>query len=1001
MGKQVSITSFFKGTGTVDVPSRVVVCDLTRNEEEEEEVKKTWEVDQRKPVLSQQAKDDIRARWQRKVLGEDVLMKKNKAKTQEDVERRDVEKKYTPLEKQVVELHSRYHPGCVLAIECGYKYKFFGVDAEIASKVLGIFSYPDRNFLTASVPTARIQHHVRRLVSAGYEVGIVSQTETAAIKASDAKTRSQPFARDLTQRYTPATIEAIQPGAMGGTHAHQPGELSSRKNNEKNTSYVVCVMERGVCKGKKDGADIGMVAVECSTGSILHARFVDCSMRMQLESNLQIARPSDLLLMDSGMSPGTRRMLETYCQGGHVRIRTFDAAKYALGGASTAIKSHLAGVSIDSLLRLSDLVLQALAHALDYLDSFGLSTLIQSETQMRGFSDVDEVFVSSNALQQLEILRNSDDGTEYGSLIWLVDQTKTPFGSRMIRTWVTSPLKCSSTITRRLEAVEEIIHSMENDASLMSRVVCCLESFDTDLERSLGRILHGTIIPSELWSFLDAFKDIGLQMGIEKGTTSQIDSISSPLLRQLLSTSINPTVALYAQDIARSLHKKSCIDNDVVTVFNDDAKYDKVAEKRAIVLQHEKSLEDLKPMLARSLGVASIDYVTIQNQGEYLIEVPVNMEKRVPSCWVRVSSTKKMQRFLPPEVKKEIEALALAREYLVLTARSSWKALLHEISQHFMDFKRIIHSLASLDCLASFACLSSRQGYVKPEIVSSGDGPMYEVTCGRHPIIEILNEKQPFVPNDIAIGPDKEVCRVITGPNMGGKSVYIKQAAIIAYMAQIGSFVPASSCILKPFDAIFTRIGAADSIALGRSTFLEELAEASHILENATESSLVIVDELGRGTSSEDGYAVAAATMRYLSKDIGCASLFVTHYPEIALESSSSQFREASPYYMGYILDHTIPEQPKVTFTYTLEKGVAHSSYGLNVATMAGLPDAVVRHASKLSEGVRNQLMTGTLEACFKKAVTLLSTTSHDVSQEKITQMQEYISSILHLSDTH
>lgn len=999
MGKQANITSFFSGINAgkkrVENEHDARVCDLTVEDEPD-----------CAPVLQEKAatretKAEIRARWQRKVLGDnDSSITRNRSRTQADVERHDAtHKTYTPLEKQVVELQQQYHPDCVLAIECGYKYRFFGIDAEIASKVLGIFSYPDRNFLTASVPTARIQHHVRRLVSAGYEVGIVSQTETAAIKASDAKSRSQPFKRELTQRYTQSTIEAIQPDGMG----RNVQKVDERHHsNEANSSYVVCVVEGDDGKGTHNSVTIGITAVECSTGSIIQASFVDCAMRMQLESCLQIARPSDLLLMDGGMSPGTQRMLDTYCirQGQHVRVRRVNRSKYALGGASTAITSYLSDMPVDSILDLNDLVLQAMAHTLDYLDTFGLSQLIQSEKQIRAFSDVDEMLVSSNALQQLEILRNSDDGTEYGSLIWLLDQTKTAFGGRMMRTWVTTPLKRVSTILSRLDAVEEIVGSIDHSSSIVSNVISCLRRFNTDLERSLGRIIHGTILPMELSTFLDAFKDIGIQLGIEKDETAGIDSISSPLLQELLSNCVDHDTALFAQNISISLHKEACESNNIVMVFNDDNKYKEVAEKRALVIQHERSLQELRPMLAKSLGVASLEYVKIQHQGDYLIEVPVQLEKRVPSTWVRVSSTKKMLRFLPPEVKAELEQLELAKEYLLLTAKSSWKTLLREIGDRFVDFKNIIHSLASLDCLISFASLSSRQGYVKPKIVSWNDNnPLYRVSSGRHPIIEVINEHHSFVPNDIDIGSSKEVCRVVTGPNMGGKSVYIKQAAIIAYMAQIGCFVPAKTCILKPFDAIFTRMGAADSIALGRSTFLEELAEASQILTKATKSSLVIVDELGRGTSSSDGYSIAAATMKYLASEIGCASLFVTHYPEIAIESSSAQIQEASPYYMGYLVDSNNSENPRVAFTYTLTRGIAHSSYGLHVASMAGLPEAVVQQASRISSMVRDQVISGTQNIYFAKLLHLLSCQDSPPSREDIEHMHACISSMLQLAD--
>ncbi|KAI8103790.1 hypothetical protein M9435_006317 [Picochlorum sp. BPE23] len=982
MGKQKSITSFF-GRGAkkevVEATTDGDVVHIIDSADDDEIVLVSDQINgSRQPSktakMTEEERRALHIRWQKKVLGEEGAgFTKRWIKTQEEVSQnvshsqgRPKKQNYTPLEKQVLDLQKQY-PGCVLAIECGYKYRFFGKDAEIVSKVLKIFSYPDRNFLTASVPTGRIDFHVRRLVSTGYRVGIVSQVETAAIKAHDASSKYQPFKRELTRLFTPATIDAIQPaGNMEGGGGHDVSK----------SSYLVCVVEGDETLRQHEKIPIGVVAVECSTGQILQAVFDDNDMRMELESKILLARPSDLIYMDT-VSLNTRRLLDSYCEGRKgVRMTQVDGQKFGRGGAASSIKKYLGeGVKngdsqffIDWILDLDDLVLQAIAHILDYLEPFGLHTnLFQCKGQLTEFSRIDEISLSPNAIQQLEVLRNSNDGTEFGSLVWLLDQTKTMFGARLLRKYATSPLRRSESIRQRQSAVGDIIKLMDSSSETMAKVLEILSGLG-DLERSLGRIVHGTISQAELLSFLNAFKDLGLRMGLETDVQHEIKdklNIESDLLSTLLSEAADHECAKQAQDLLHTLNPKACEKNDLLHVFKDDDTYHEVALKRKIVQQHLDALENLRPNLAAELGVASVDYVTKQNQGEYLIEIPVKKEKTVPSDWIRVSSTKTVLRFLAPRVKEQLDQLGLAREYLELAAKSAWKTLLKKFSLHFSMYRRAVHSLAALDCLISFASLSVRQGYVKPKILDDdGSYGFYEVKEGRHPILEAISQDV-FVPNDISLQPETETCRVITGPNMGGKSVYIKQAALIAYLAQIGCFVPASSCVLRPFDAIFTRMGAADSIALGRSTFLEELSEASEILEKASPRSLVIVDELGRGTSTVDGQAIAMAALNYLVDEVECSTLFVTHYPEIALETSSPERTKTSPHYMGYIAD---PEDSVVHFTYKLERGVAQSSYGLNVANMAGIPSQTITKASQIAKRVKKQFERHNMLQYFDQA---------------------------------
>eukprot|EP00890_Picochlorum_soloecismus_P001707 jgi/Picsp_1/2537/NSC_00768-R1_dna mismatch repair protein len=1024
MGKQQSIKSFFRPTiekeGKCKDISGFPVVGEDRQLRESGSVVPVVDVTGEDELhngrsLAVASDSDNRLRhdkWQAKLLGKGNVMgrrwggKAAGGTTELDKSgehtTKEKKKELTPLEQQVVELQEKYHPDCVLVIECGYKYRFFGRDAEIANNVLGIFSYVEKHFLTASVPTNRIQYHVRRLVSAGYKVGIVRQVETAAIKNLDKKTKSQPFKRELTELCSPATIEC---SSLGGSSVHvtardvEEGDSMSGSirtySSEQASSFLVCLVEHFESTSSEYNNDLiqaGIVAIECSTGNILQSNVQDGHMRSEIESRLLYAKPSDLLVV-TPISINTRRLLDSYCKSSSgVKITEVDGSRYANGGYSASLTKHFCPVSkietrgddeasergyhnspmhkrsksiLEKILDMPQVVGQALAHSLDYLAPFGLDNLIQLPEQIVDFSEVQEMSLSPNCIEQLEILRNSDDGAFHGSLLWLLDKTQTRFGARLLRRWVCKPLKDANMIEERLYAVEEIIESASGRCrnGILSRLPAVLSSMP-DLERSLSRIVFGSTSPSELLEFLDTFRDLSRRLNVkakdgnENGMrTVDVSSIESSLLQYLIPKAVNQSCSVIALNILNTLNIDACKKDDLIHVFGNSEKYESVFERQRQVECILSQLQDIKPVLASSLGLDRVDYVSLQNQGEYLIEIPTSMEKRIPSTWIKVSSTKKMLRYHAPEVVKLLAELEVAREYRLLSARQTWNNLLKEICCDYESFRSSIQALSALDCLNSFALVSTSRGdYTKPTILTrkENNGPIIRIVQGRHPVLEVLQEGN-FMPNTTCLGNGSEICQIITGPNMGGKSCYIKQTAIIAICAQIGCFVPAKECIISPFDAIFTRMGAADSIALGRSTFLEELGEMASILHHATPNSLVVCDELGRGTSTKQGLAIAGATLRYLCKSIGCATLFVTHYPEIAIESHLMDSGTVCSHYMDYVLTSTDKEPlkpPQVIFLYTLKSGVAESSYGLNVARMSGLPDSVIHAASRISKGV-------------------------------------------------
>ncbi|XP_050222033.1 DNA mismatch repair protein MSH3 isoform X2 [Mercurialis annua] len=895
--------------------------------------------------------------------------------------------KYTPLEQQVVNLKTKY-PDVLLMIEVGYKYRFFGPDAQIAATVLGIYAHKDHNFMTASIPTYRLNVHVRRLVSAGYKVGVVKQTETAAIKAHG-DNKVGPFCRGLSALYTKATLEAA--ADVGGGEERCGG----------GSNYLCCVVDKSE-SGEFD-TRIGFVGVEISTGDVVYGEFSDGLLRSGLEAAVLSLAPAELLLGDP-LSKETEKLLLAYAgPSSNVRVERTSRVHLSDGGALAEVMSlyetaskHTAvcedqqrtdmiehgntSLAIEGIMNMPDLAVQALALTISHLKQFGFEQILSLGASFRPFSSNMEMILSGNTLQQLEVLRNNSNGSESGSLLQIMNCTITISGSRLIRHWVAHPLCDKEMISARLDAVSEISESMmsynasqnvgefgEEDYNFSIEkpdFYCLLTSVLTmlgkspDIQRGITRIFHRTATASEFIAVIQAILNAGEQLQRfhieEEQNNERVEArtVNSVLLRKLILTVSSSSVLAVAAKYLSTLNKKAAENGDMANlIVVSNGQFQEVARSRKEVQLAKSKLESLISLYRKQLRMCRLEFMTVSGI-THLIELPADV--KVPLSWVKVNSTKKMIRYHPPEVLAALDQSKLANEELMVVCRAAWDSFLRGFAKHYAEFQSVVQALAALDCLHSLATLSKNKNYVRPQFVDDDEPVQIHISSGRHPVLETILQDS-FIPNDTHLCGDGEHCQIVTGPNMGGKSCYIRQVALITLMAQVGSFVPASSARLHVLDGIYTRMGASDSIQQGRSTFLEELSEASNILHKCTASSLVIIDELGRGTSTHDGEAIAYATLHHLLEQKRSMVLFVTHYPKIA--DIKNEFpNSVGAYHVSYLTaekNGSVAESnfvdEDVTYLYKLVPGVSERSFGFKVAQLAQLPLSCIKRATAMA----------------------------------------------------
>ncbi|KAJ8577089.1 hypothetical protein ON010_g2120 [Phytophthora cinnamomi] len=593
------------------------------------------------------------------------------------------------------------------------------------------------------------------------------------------------------------------------------------------------------------------------------------------------------------------------------------------------------------------------------------------------------VVLDSQTIQNLEVLCNSFNGSRSGSLIDIMDKTVTSFGKRMFQEWVLKPLCKIGDIQERLDAVEEL----GNSGDLMVEIREFLRKLP-DLERLLSRIhalgsahrskehpdSRAIMYESQTYNirkikdFLSVLNGFDEAMNLTLELGPRLSQSTSPILQSLLKRycidEVQPDVKhghfpdltekleFFKRSFDQAAAKKSGV---IVPQDGVDPEFDAAC---AEIAQIEAELAEYLKEQCSALRCRNINYWGKKKEDRYQLEVPESALSKQPKEYELKSRKKGYKRFHTPTIRGLLKRLAAAEDQKEEALKDQTRRIFHKFDEDYKYWMKAVQCLAVLDCLVSLGLLSSQsEGYTKPEVVAAstanGGTPFIDIEEGVHPCVAATYSSGDFIPNDAHLGIEgKGQMVLLSGPNMGGKSTLLRQTCVLTLMAQIGSFVPAARCRLSPVDRIFTRIGASDRILAGQSTLYVELAETATILNHATSHSLVILDELGRGTSTFDGTAIAYSVVEHLLSDIQCRTMFATHYHSLVEEYVGND--KVSLGHMGCIVD---PENDrKVTFLYKLEDGMCPKSYGINVAMLAKLPDEVIECAAKKSEQFERSL---------------------------------------------
>ncbi|TFK42973.1 muts domain V-domain-containing protein [Crucibulum laeve] len=876
-------------------------------------------------------------------------------------------KSYTPLELQaglqrVVQLQ-KDNPGTILMIEVGYKYKFFGKDAQIAAKVLGMVAFMDRNFLVASIPTHRRDVHLKNLLAKGYRVGIVTQVETAALKkVSD--NRNKPFDRRLTNLYTSATY-VDELGSVDDTEQYSPPPF-------------MCIIEE---RKRSNPADVlfGMITICPSTGDVIWDDFEDSLMRLELETRLIHIRPTELLLPKYDLSQPTEKMLKFMSSSlaDKPRIEYFDESMSSTDAFdfvsnfytnkqkhAMASENFKSGRLMAEATGFPDRVVIALAHAIKHLAAFNIADAFLETKFFSKFSTRAHMLLAANALINLEVYQNETDHTTRGSLIWILDKTKTKFGARLLRNWIGRPLVDKRLLESRVSAVEEILESSSDKFVALRQILKKLP----DLAKGLCRIQYGQCTPKELAVLLTAFRKIANAFECyDVDAPPSIVGFKSEILNEIIYSL--PKLKDPIDQLISMVNLKEAEAGNKHTIWTDPQQYPGIDNALAGVQVVKADLQNELKKIRKELKLPSLNWTSVAGD-DYVIEVKRKENRVIPESWPLLSRTKTLARYQPQQVRKLVAELAQHEETLQNEANTALRSFLKFITDSsYSAMRDAVNKLAVADCLLSFAQVALQDNYVRPEFTDEG---ILEIVEGRHPMVEALRN-DPFVPNSIQMGGLKPCSKIITGPNMGGKSSCVRMIAIIAMMAQIGSYVPAKRLKMGLLDSIFTRMGASDDLARGRSTFMVEMTETSEILHAASTRSLVILDELGRGTSTFDGMAIAEAVLQQLVSETKCKTLFITHYPLVASSLEKKFPAEIENLHMGYEAESRIDGSRDITFLYRLTKGMATESFGIECGRLAGLSDSILNIASERAIEMQQRVEAKIKRNKIHKAARLLN----------------------------
>ncbi|MDE0323597.1 MAG: DNA mismatch repair protein MutS [Candidatus Poribacteria bacterium] len=791
----------------------------------------------------------------------------------------------------------KQHEDAILLCRVGDFYEAFFEDAELIARLLEIAltARSHKNQKSPPPPMAGIPHHaldsyLYKLVKAGHKVAILEQTEDAQL----ARDENRLVKRDVVRIVTPGTVT-------------DPKVLEHKVNN-----YIISIY--------LDKGTYGVAVADLSTGEFQVTELMEPS---RLWAEIHRFSPKECLFAETFEDEDMFDRLKTELKA---TLNDLPDWRFELDTARTELLQHFQTISLDGFGCEHLPTAIAAAGALIYYLNETQKQEVEHIVSLHTYTLSDFMVLDADTQRNLELTASIRDGSTKGTLLEVLDQTVTAMGGRKMRQCLLQPLLDEKEIEERLGAVDELktqINLQEELREALGQMY--------DVERLISRISLGSVNGRDLHSLKDSLHLI-------PGVKVQLQNCSSTMLVSLNDT-LNPLPEL-VELIERGIHPDppaTIREGGVIC----DGYSEELDELRQIVGQGKEWIAAMEAEERKRSGIQSLKIGFNQVFGYYIDVTKPNLSM-VPDHYIRKQTLRNSERYITPELKEQEAKVLNAEDRIQTLEYELFCQIRDEVSKWTEAIQKIAAALAMIDVLANFAYIASKYNYVKPTVAAVDE---IVIRDGRHPVVEQLFTQEGFVPNDTLLNCDDEQLHIITGPNMSGKSTYLRQTALIVLMAQVGCFVPAAAAKIGLVDRIFTRVGASDNLVMGQSTFLVEMNETANILNNATRNSLVIFDEVGRGTSTFDGLSIAWAVSEYLldEKRMGAKTLFATHYHELV--ELASKYKRAKNYNVAVHEDGQ-----KVTFLRKVVPGGADQSYGIHVARLAGLPQTVITRAQQILE---------------------------------------------------
>ncbi len=798
--------------------------------------------------------------------------------------------KETPLMKQYNAIKQQY-PGAMLLFRVGDFYETFGEDAVKASKILGIVLTKRANGAASHIELAGFPHHsldsyLPKLVRAGQRVAICDQLENP---------------KDVKGIVKRGVTELVTPGV-----AFNDQVLDVKKNN-----YLA-----SIAYSKKQ---IGVAFLDISTGEFM------CSEGNSdyVEKLIQSFMPSEIVFCRNFKKEFLSDYADFHSYAMDDWVFTRD---YGYDQLTSHFKTqNLKGFGIEDM----GMAVVAAGAILQYLDD----TEHKEKGHLTGISRIESdnyVWLDRFTIRNLELVyAQQPDGT---SLIDVLDKTLTPMGGRLLKKWMVLPLKEVEVINARLDVVE----AFQKKSACRETIEEHLDGLG-DLERLISKVSVGRVNPRELFQLRKALDVVNpVQEALQKSKSEILAGLADQL----------ENCDFIREEITRVLKQ----DPPMLTHqggFINDGVDEELDELRKIAFSGKDYLIQIQQREAEATGINSLKIAYNKVFGYYL-EVSNTHKDKVPSEWIRKQTLTNAERYITEELKVYEEKILNAEGSLVVIEQRIFQELVQNVSDYLQQIQTNSRALAKIDVLSSFAKIADVNNYSKPDV---NDSKVLDIKDGRHPVIEQnLALGESYVPNDVFLDNEEQQIIIITGPNMAGKSALLRQTALIVLMAQMGSFVPAKKASIGIIDKVFTRVGASDNLSKGESTFMVEMAETASILHNLSDRSLVLMDEIGRGTSTYDGVSIAWAITEHLHSGAGCRpkTLFATHYHEL------NQLSDTFPRIKNYNVS-VKDVDGKILFLRKLVKGGSYHSFGIHVAQLAGIPNTVVIRSNEILQSLEDQ----------------------------------------------